>query len=367
MLSFTPSQEQTMLVDGIQQFGLNELRPAAHAADESRQLPGDLVRKGWGFGLFGAAVPEKYGGLGEYSALTNVLAAEAFAWGDLSVALAAFAPALVGLPALLSATEEQQQSLLPQLTEAEPPPYTAALLEPGISFDVQALRTTATRQAERYALNGAKCCVPLAAESRLVLVYARDSETGQHDGYLVDVGTDGLTITSREQLMGIRALPTYGLSLTNVQVDASCKLGGSPGSRYDRIVSHSRVALAAMAVGVGRAAFEYARDYAKTRIQFGVPIATKQAIAFMLAEVAIDIDAARLLAWEPAWQLDQDAQADLTASSCLAKEYADKAVLYAADCAVQILGGHGYIREHPVEGWLRNARGFTSFDGLAMI
>jgi alkylation response protein AidB-like acyl-CoA dehydrogenase len=122
-----------------------------------------------------------------------------------------------------------------------------------------------------------------------------------------------------------------------------------------------------MAVGVARAAFDYAREYAKNRVQFGVPVATKQAIAFMLAEMAIEIDSTRLLAWEAAWKLDSDPQADVTHESYLAKEYADKAVLYVTDCAVQALGGHGYIREHPVERWLRNARGFAAFDGMAMI
>src|SRR5579859_512504 len=252
MLSFTPSEEQTMLVDGLQQFAVNELRAAAHEADENRLLPVDLVRKGWAFGLFGAALPDAYGGLGEYSAVTNVLAAEALAYGDLPIALAVLAPGLVGLPVLLSGSEEQKQSYLPRLAENDPPPFTAALLEPGISFDSSALHTTATRQGEKYVLNGAKCCVPLASDSRFFLVYARDSETGHHDGYFVDSGTEGLNVITREQLMGVRALPTYGLNVSNVMVDAACKLGDSQGTSYERLLSHSRVALAALAVGVAR-------------------------------------------------------------------------------------------------------------------
>jgi alkylation response protein AidB-like acyl-CoA dehydrogenase len=125
------------------------------------------------------------------------------------------------------------------------------------------------------------------------------------------------------------------------------------------------VALAAMAVGVARASFEYARDYAKQRVQFGKPIAQNQAIAFMLAEMAIEIDGARLMAWEAAWKLDQGE--DATREAYLARQYADKAVLFAADCGVQILGGYGFIREYPVERWLRNGRGFPTFDGLAMV
>lgn len=367
MLSFTPSQEQTMLIDGIRDFAVNEMRKVAHEADETRELPTDIVRKGWGFGVLAAGVPEEYAGLGEYSAMTNALAAEAFAFGDLPIAMAILAPALVGLPVLLSGTEDQKRSVLPALAEAEPPAFSAALIEPGISFNASALKTTSTRQGEQYMLSGSKCYVPLADKAQQLLVYARDTETGKTDGYLIDRGTPGINIGAREQLMGIRALPTYNVGLSNVCVAANCKLGGDNGTRYERILSHSRVGLAAMAVGVARGAFEYARDYAKTRVQFGVPIATKQAIAFMLAEMAIEVDAARLLTWEAAWKLDTEPQADVTAESYLAKEYADKAALYVADCALQVLGGHGYIREHPVERWLRNARGFATFDGMAIV
>ncbi len=367
MLSFTPTEEQQMLIDTISKYAVNDVRKIAHEADENSELPTAVVRKGWEIGLLPAAIPEAYGGLGEYSAVTNVLAAEELAFGDLSVALAVMAPGLVGLPVLLSGTEEQKRNILPGLAEAAPPPLTAALIEPGISFDAGALKTTVTRQDGHYTLNGAKCYVPLAADARLLLVYARDAETGQMDGYLVEGGAAGLAIGAREKLMGVRALPTYTVNLSNVTVGAGCKLGGEQASPYQKLLSHSRVALAAMAVGVARGAFEYARDYAKERVQFGVPIATKQAIAFMLAEMAIEVDAARLMAWEAAWKMDTDPGGDATAEAYLAKEYADKAALYVTDCAVQTLGGHGYIREHPVERWLRNARGFVTFDGLAIV
>lgn len=200
-----------------------------------------------------------------------------------------------------------------------------------------------------------------------MVVYARDSESGKVDGYLVEGGAEGLQIGERERLMGVRALPMYPITLNNVRIGAGCKLGGEAGTRYQRILSHSRVALAAMAVGVARAAAEYAVDYAKTRVQFGVPIATKQAIAFMLAEMAIEVDAARMLVWEAAWKLDRDSAPDFTPETYLAKEYAAKAALTVTDGAVQTLGGHGYIREHPVERWLRNARGFAMFEGLAIV
>ena len=368
MLSFTPTDEQQMLVDAIAKFAVADVRPHAHDADEEDAFPPEIIQKGWELGILPASIPEAYGGFGEHSAVTNVLAAEALAWGDLALALAVMLPATVANPVYFSGTEEQKQHILPQIAAAETLPYfSAALLEPSISFDANAPRTTAVREDGHYLINGEKCYVPFAPEAQMLLVYARDSQSGQVDGYLIERGAEGMSIAQREKLMGIRALPTYRVQFNNARVAASHKLGGEAGTRYQRILSHSRTALAALAVGVARAAYEYARDYAKTRVQFGVPVAQKQSIAFMLAEMAIEVDAARLMTWEAAWQLDGDPKGDHTAESYLAKEYAAKAALFVTDCAVQILGGHGYIREHPVERWLRNARGFAAFEGLAVV
>lgn len=366
MLSFTPTDEQQMLIKAINEYATHTMRPASREADENSELPAAVVQKGWEIGVLTASMPDTYGGFGEHSILTNVLAAEEFAYGDLATALAVFAPGLIGVPILINGTEEQKQNYLPHLAEANPPAFTAALTEPGISFDVEYIKTTARQDGDHYVLSGSKCTVPLLKDAQTILVYARDTETGKVDGYLVEREAEGLQIGKREKLMGIRALPTYPLTLNDVRVSKVCKLGGEQGTRFARLMSHSRVTLAAMAVGVARSSLEYAIKYAKERVQFGAPIATRQAIAFMLAEMAIEVDAARLMAWEAAWTLDTDQDNDATAASYLAKQYADKTVLMVADGAVQALGGHGYIREHPVERWLRNARGFVSFDGLAI-
>jgi alkylation response protein AidB-like acyl-CoA dehydrogenase len=172
-------------------------------------------------------------------------------------------------------------------------------------------------------------------------------------------------IGEREKNMGIKALATYEAVLKDCRVPAANRLGGEQGIDFSRLLNRSRVALAAMAVGVAKAAFEYSRDYAKTRIAFGEPIASRQAIAFMLAEMLIEIDACRFMNWEAAWKLDR--KEDATKEASLTKNYADDMALMVTDRAVQILGGHGYIREHPVELWLRNARGFATFDGMAMV
>ena len=159
-------------------------------------------------------------------------------------------------------------------------------------------------------------------------------------------------------------LDTHPLTLQSVRVPAAARLGGER-ANLQPLVDASRIAVAALAVGVARAAFDYARDYAKERRAFGVAIAQKQAIAFKLADMAIEIDSMRLLTWEAAWKLDSGRPA--TREAVLVKQYASQSALNITDNAVQVLGGHGYIREHPVELWLRNARGFASFDGLAIV
>ena len=165
--------------------------------------------------------------------------------------------------------------------------------------------------------------------------------------------------------MGLRGIATYNLSLSDCHIPLSNKVGLEDGIDFNRILSHSRVALGAAAVGMARAAHEYALDYAKNRVQFDEPIAHRQSIAFMLAEMAIAVEAARMLVWEAAWQLDGGK--DATRETTVMKHFVDDMVLKIADQTVQILGGYGYIREYPAELWLRNARGFTSFDGLAII
>jgi alkylation response protein AidB-like acyl-CoA dehydrogenase len=364
MISFTPTEEQQMLIDAIRRYSVNEIRPAAHEADEHGEFPATLRRTGWEIGVLAGNIPESMGGFGEsYSALTGALAYEELAYGDLALAMQLMTPALAAIPLILDGTDQQRAELLPHFLDENPPAVTAALIEPAIRFDANKPRTTATAENGHFLLNGKKAYVPLALGAEWMLVYAWN-ET-KVDAFIVNTTLQGVIISDREKLMGVRALPTYSITLDNVQVGADCRIGGSQGIRFDNLLAHSQVALGSLAVGVMRAALDYAINYAKEREQFGAPIATKQAIAFMLAESAIEVDATRLMVWEAAWKLDQGQ--DATKEAYLAKQYADKAALFVTDCAVQTLGGHGYIREHPVERWLRNGRGFVTFDGMAMV
>lgn len=364
MIAFTPTGEQQLIIETVHRYAVERMRVAAHDADESKMIPPEVIARGWDLGLLPSAIPEQYGGFGEqHSALTGVLVAEELGYGDLAMALHLLAPNLFAIPLLHFGTDEQKQQWLPRLCDGAFFPATAALIEPHWDFDPLSLSTSAEREQDGYLLNGRKAYVPLAADAQAMLVYAR--EGGSTQAFIVEKGTGGLIVLDREQYMGIRGLATYEVRLEAVRVPKTARLGGANGCNIQLLLNYSRVALASLAVGVARGAFEYARDYAKQREAFGRPIAQFQSIAFMLAEMAIEIDAARLLAWEAAWALDREQ--DATRAAVLAKHYADEAALFVSDRAVQILGGHGYIREHPVERWLRDARGFTAFLGLAMI
>lgn len=370
MASFQPTEEQQLIRDTVASFAREQIRPVAREADESGQIPSALLQQAWDLGLVQSPIPETFGGVGEIpSAVTGALVGEELGWGDLSIALHVLAPRLVIQPVLTLGNTTQQQQVFPAYTGPHFTAGTAALVEPRFSFDVNELATTATQHANEFILNGTKCFVPLAADAQHVLVYARSSDG--LGAFVVPRGTPGLTISEREKNMGLKAVATYELTLDNCRVSATARLVGSLAPQLNR----SRVALASLAVGVARAAFEYARDYAKERHAFGTAIAQKQAVAFMLADMALEIDAARLLTWEAAWKIDagQDTPSGngtvsgATREACIAKNYTANMVLKVTDNAVQVLGGHGYIRDHLVELWFRNARGFATLEGLAIV
>lgn len=364
MISFSPTEEQQMIASMVKEFASDEMRKIYRECDESGEIPDSIIDTAWKMGLISSNIPEDYGGFGgEHSAITDSMIVEELAWGDLSMTIHILCPALFSYPILEMGTEIQRKKYLPLVCAEKYTAATAALIEPHFGFDPCSLLTSARPDGNEYVINGEKCYVPLAAEADFLLVYA--AENGSSQGFIIEKGTKGLEISEREKNMGIKALPTYELSLKNCRVPKENRLGGPKGCDFNRIMNCSRVALSAMAVGVAKAAFEYSKDYAKERIAFGEPIASRQVIAFMLAEMAIEIDATRLMTWEAAWKLDRKEEATKEAS--LVKAYSDDMAIMVTDRAVQILGGHGYVREHPVELWLRNARGFPTFDGMAMV
>lgn len=362
MYAFEPTDEQKIIMDAARKLAVKEFKSRMSDADEHSAPAPEWMHSGWELGLLPASIPEAYGGYGEHSALTSVLAAEELAWGDLSATLVLAAPNLVAIPVLHCGTEKQKKELLPHFCSESYVYGSAALMEPHFDFDPNALKTTATKKGGKFVLSGVKCNVPFAAESDWMLVYA--AFEGQCQGFLLPKGTPGMTIQGPGKNMGMRAFPMYSVELRDCEVDASQRLGGDAGCDYQFLLNSSRTALSAMAVGVARAAYEFALDYAKNRKAFGEMIAQRQSIAFTLSDMITDIEAARMMTWEAAWRLDE--KKDATHEAYLAMNFAGDMAVMVADRAVQILGGYGFVRDYPVELYLRNARGVGVMEGIAI-
>lgn len=362
MYSFQPSDEQRMLMEAARRLAENDLRPAAHDADEQEQLPAGLIERGWELGLLQASVPEEYGGFGERSAVSSVLALEELAWGDLAAALAIMGPSSYTLPIALAGDDEQKERLLPPVVGGDWSPFTAAFIEPQFDFYPGDMQTKATLDGAKYRLSGAKFMVPYADQAPAFLVFA--SYDGTLAAFHVPAEAEGVELGERMPVLGIGALPLYSVEFDQVEIPSADRIGDDD-TDMDPLLASAQVASSALAVGLSRAAYEYSLEYAKDREAFGAAIAQKQSIAFMLAEMATEIEAIRLLVWEAAWKLDQGLPA--THSTYLALTGASDMAMMVTDRAVQILGGHGYIREHPVERWMRNGRGIGTFVGMTMV
>jgi acyl-CoA dehydrogenase len=364
MYGFEPSDEQRMLMDAAERYAANQLRAAGREADEAGEFPQELIEKGWELGVLQASVPEAYGGFGERSAVTGALAAEAMAWGDLSGTLAVMAPTSYVMPILLGGTEEQKKALIPPVIEADWKPYVAAFVEPSFDFYEGEMQTTAQAKKGKYLLSGEKAYVPFAEQAPAFLVFTMLD--GALRAFNVPSDAPGLSVGEREALLGIHALPTYRLKLDDVTLDEDALIGGEGEFDAGEVIASTQVAIAAMAIGLSKGALDYALPYAKEREVWGVPIAQKQSIAFMLAEMAIEIESNRLLVWEAAWKLDEG-DPDAARAAYLALSGAADTAMMVTDRAVQTFGGHGYVREHPVEMWMRNGRGIPVMPGLAMV
>lgn len=364
MISFAPTEDQQVVIDTIRRYVREKVQRVRQQADEERGFAKQVVDEGWRLGVLAGWIPEDFGGLGEaHSATSAALYAEELAYGDLALAMQILNPALFGIPILKFGSAAQKERWLPMLADDKYPNLTAALTEEDWNFDPSNLKTTAHKDGDSFVLNGKKVRVALADEAEAILVYA--NEDGKTQAFIVEKGTAGFTVGAREQLMGLRALPTYEVTLHDCRVEAAARLGESNGSNVCELLNISRVTVGAMGVGIARAAQEHAITYAKDREAFGKKIAQFQSIAFFLAEMQMEMDAARLWVWEAAWNVDKGNEA--TRECVLALHYADETAMMVADRAVQVYGGHGYIRDNPVEQLLRNARGLATMTGAAML
>lgn len=360
MIDLAPNEEQSLVVETVRAFAEKEIRPRAREWDEAFALDPAILQQAHELGLVANALPEEVGGGGAWSAVTGALVAEELAWGDLSAALAILSPALEALPVAEFGSEEQRRQWLPAFAGPSFVAGALAVVEPGVRRSAFEPATRARAEGRDFVLRGRKCAVPWLASGQSCLVSASTDEGPAL--FRVPRDAPGLAATP-ERYMGLQALPLAALELDGVRVPAASRIGGSGSLR--RLLARGRVALAGCAVGVARASYEIAREYAKERHAFGAPIATKQAIAFKLADMATAIDGLRLLVWEAAWRLDQGD--DALREATLAIDRARVISLEVTDGAVQVLGGHGYTREYLPEMHLRNARGFAVLEALALV
>jgi len=366
----TMTDEQRELQELARAFAEGELRPGTAAWDDQRDLPDDVFAKLAESGFLGMLVPEAYGGLG-FDLPTYLVVLEELARGDASVALSvAIHNGPVVEIVLRHGSEEQKSAWLPRLASGEVL-GAFALSEPDAGSDPSSMSTTAVPDGDGWRLDGEKRWVTNGARAGLVVLFARTSEDGI-GAFLVPTDADGYEPGARESTMGLRASETVRVRLDGVRVGADALIGDeAAGLRYAlEALDLGRIGIAIQAVGVGRAAIEHAARYALEREQFGTPIGRFGALQAKLADSALRVAGGRALAWEAAaaWEATRNGSprtgADgVTARAAMAKLAASEAATFAADEAIQIFGGYGYMRHYPVERLMRDAKGAEIYEG----
>jgi acyl-CoA dehydrogenase len=369
MIDFTLTDEQQAMRDLAHTFAEQEIRPVAAELDEREEFPWDLVKKAGELGLTTFAFPEDVGGLGLTDELTNCIITEELSWGCAGVATVLGGTHLASIPMLLAATDAQKRRLLEPIVERNGL-CALALTEQGAGSDVAALATLARRDGDNYILSGSKRFVTNGGIADLYVVFATVDRALGHRGvtaFVVPGDSPGLSGGKKEHKLGIRCSHTGELILDEVRVPAANRLGeeGSGFKLAMTTLDRSRPMVAAIALGIARAAYEHALTYAKERVQFGKPIAANQAIQFMLADMATKVQAARLMTWWSA-KVTETGRPYLYESS-MAKNFASDVAMEVATDAVQIFGGYGYIREYPVEKLFRDAKITQIYEGTNQI
>lgn len=361
LFDLTPSDEQAMLREAAHSFAMEQLRPAAAAADTTRAAPAELLKASSDLGFAVMGIPEALGGAGsERSTVANVLIASALAEGDLSLAVACLAPSAVSTALTLWGDESQQAQYLPAFTGDEAPAAALAVQEPQVLFDAFALATTATRTAQGYVLDGVKSLVPRGRDCELFVVAALLD--GAPQLFLVESKTEGVTLED-EAAMGLRAAATARLQLKQVNLPASAALGTA--DDYAECIALSRLAWCALAVGAGQAMLDHVIPYANERVAFGEPISHRQAVAFMIADIAVELDGLRLATLRAAAQAERGE--DCARATAIARELATSKAMQIGKDGLQVLGGHGFTKEYPVERWYRDLRACGFMEGVVLV
>jgi acyl-CoA dehydrogenase len=367
VVDFTLTDEQKALREMARDFAAKEIRPVAWQYDREGTWPQEIIEKAWEVGLMNTHVPEAYGGP-EASYLDGCIIEEELSWGCSGIQTSLGANGLASAPVALAGSEATKAKYLGMLTEA-PKLASFCLTEPGAGSDVSGMRTRAVRRGDKYVLNGQKCFITNGGHADWFTVYAKTDPEAGHRGisaFVVD-RDDTVIVDKKEDKMGQRASNTATITFNDTEVPAANLLGQeNKGFKIAMAtLDRTRPGVAAMAVGIARAAFEFAVGYSKERVQFGVPIAMHQAIQFMIADMATDIEAARLLTWQSAVMLDQGQRNTLQSSH--AKRFAADTAMRVTTDAVQVYGGYGFIKDYPVEKLMRDAKIMQLYEGTSQI
>jgi alkylation response protein AidB-like acyl-CoA dehydrogenase len=367
MITFELSKEQDLIVKSSREFAKGEIKDIARDCDEEGKLPGKVLDKAWEIGLANAAVPEVYEGVGmERSAVTDVLIGEELGYGCATLASAILAPTAFIHPLIDFGTDAQKKKYLPPYAGEKFEAAGMAIHEPRHTFDPTDMTTTAVQKGFDWVINGKKRLVPFAATAKHLMVLAKTGNgkgLSTVDAFIVPKGAAGMTIDAEpERKVGLKALPCHSVTFKDCVVPGEDKLGGDQGIDGRRLINSVRVGNAALSVGICKAVLETCIPYVQERISFGTPIGKKQIIALYIAKIHKEIDAMRWMVWKAASQLDQGV--DATKAATLARHWVNRCAVQIADDGVQIFGGHGYIRDFPLEMWLRNARTLTVLEGM---
>jgi acyl-CoA dehydrogenase len=367
VVDFTLTDEQKSLRELAHDFAAKEIRPKAWEYDRDGTWPQDIIDKAHEVGLMNTHVPEEYGGAG-LSYLDGCLIEEELAWGCSGIQTSLGANGLAGAPILLGGSEEVQREYFGELVES-PKLASFCLTEPDAGSDVSGMRTRAVRKGDKYVINGSKCFITNGGYADFFTVYAKTDPDAGHRGisaFLVRKD-DTVIVDKKEDKMGQRASNTATITFNDTEVDAKYLLGEeNKGFKLAMMtLDRTRPGVAAMATGIARAAFEFATEYSKERVQFGVPIAMHQAIQFIIADMATKVHLSRLATWNSAVLLDQGRRNTLESSH--AKRFAADTAMEVTTDAVQVYGGYGFIKDYPVEKLMRDAKIMQLYEGTSQI
>jgi acyl-CoA dehydrogenase len=369
-VSFGLSDEQKELRALAHDFAEREIRPIEAEHDVDMRHPADLIVHAHEVGLMNLNVPEEYGGPG-LSAFDSMLVGEELYWGCSGIGTSITANGLGSGPVIGFGSDEQKRTWLTPLIE-QPILCSFGLSEPGAGSDVASLKTTAVREGDGYVLNGSKTFITNAGYAEWTVVFAKTDAKGGSNGmsaFIVPMDAPGVTIEKHLDKMGQRATDTSAFALQDVRVPVENRIGeeGDGFKIAMATLDATRPGTAIGAVGVAQAAYDHSVAYAKERVTFDVPIAMHQGVSFMIADMATEIEAARLLCWQAAWMLDQGFGRDATLYSSFAKRFAADTAMKVTTDAVQVFGGYGYIKEYPVEKLMRDAKLFQIYEGTSQI